>query len=85
MNERITNVDDKIQYVDISQSATRLPTSTRGSQASIPSSNNMISLSVYFENVLVLTKTCQVTPTILPGSKLWHVGRKRLLLGRTLT
>ncbi|CAK8995068.1 unnamed protein product [Durusdinium trenchii] len=57
MNERITNVDDKIQYVDISQSATRLPTSTRGSQ---------------------------VTPTILPGSKLWHVGRKRLLLGTEL-
>ncbi|CAK9066604.1 unnamed protein product [Durusdinium trenchii] len=54
MSQQITSSEEKIQFVDISQSASRLPTSTKGSK---------------------------VTPTILPGSKLWHVERGRLLLG----
>lgn len=33
MSQQITSSEEKIQFVDISQSASRLPTSTKGSKA----------------------------------------------------
>ena len=77
MNQRATSKDEKIAFCDISQSASRLPTSTYASKVLCDSDRFCWCLAAGGGQVFLW----QVVPTILPGTKLWWVDGMRLALG----